>query len=93
MAVRTSGHRRDQDRDRLRRQGRPCYLCGEPIDYTLRTPDPMSFELDHIEPVSTAPEREHDPTNHGATHRRCNRGKWDGPINGSKQAPTSRRWL
>jgi 5-methylcytosine-specific restriction endonuclease McrA len=53
----------------------------------------MSFELDHVVPVSLAPEREHDPSNHAASHRRCNRGKWDGPVNGSKQAPTSRRWL
>lgn len=93
MSDRGNGYRRDQDRDRLRRKSLPCHICGQPIDYTLKTPDPGSFELDHITPVSVAPELKHDPTNHAASHRRCNREKWDGPINGSKQVPTSRAWL
>lgn len=93
MAVRGNGHRRDQDRARLGAKGLPCHICGGSIDYQLKTPDPGSFELDHITPVSLAPDLEHEPTNHGASHRRCNRDKWDGPVNGTKRTPTSRAWL
>jgi hypothetical protein len=28
-----------------------CHICGEPIDYTLRTPDPRSFVIDHVIPL------------------------------------------
>lgn len=93
MAARSNGYRRAQDRERLKRRALPCHICGQPIDYTLKTPDPMSFELDHVVPVRTSPEREHDPTNHAASHRTCNRAKWDGPVNGTKKVPTSRSWL
>ena len=42
---------RDQHRAAIRRTKPPCGLCHQPIDYSLRTPDPMSFEVDHIIPV------------------------------------------
>lgn len=29
----------------------PCALCGDPIDYTLKYPDPGSFVVDHIIPI------------------------------------------
>lgn len=29
-----------------------CYLCGEPIDYTLRYPDPGCFVVDHVIPIA-----------------------------------------
>jgi 5-methylcytosine-specific restriction endonuclease McrA len=89
----TSGHARDKARNRLRRLKLPCHICGQPIDYTLTTPHPQSFELDHIKPVSTHPELSLDPKNHAPAHRACNRDKWDGPVDGSKQLPTSRAWL
>jgi len=89
----TSGHARDKARTRLRRQGSPCWLCGKPIDYTLKTPDPGSFELDHKLPRITHPELDMDPNNWAPSHRACNRAKSDGPVIGTKQVPTSRRWL
>ena len=49
-------------RSRLKAAGRPCAICGKPIDYTLdwwvdpkdgkRKRHPMSFEVDEIIPVS-----------------------------------------
>lgn len=87
------GHQARQARVRLRRKRLPCYLCGQPIDYTLHHLDPQAFQLDHIVPLSVAPHLAFDPTNHGATHRTCNRAKSDGPVNGTKRVPTSRAWL
>ena len=42
---------RDRDRAAIRRSGAPCYLCGEPIDYSLRWPDPWCFTVDHVVPI------------------------------------------
>ena len=64
-------------RDRLRRQVSrghpPCHLCGDPIDYSLRSPDPLSFEVDHVIPRSRGGEDTLD--NAAPSHRRCNRAK------------------
>lgn len=51
-----------------------CALCGKPINAELKTPDPMSLEVDHIIPISRggAP---YDIDNLQLTHRRCNRLK------------------
>lgn len=60
----------------LRSQGRPCWICramglrGD-IDYSLGTPDPGSFEVDHLVPISLGG----DPfakSNVDAAHRVCN---------------------
>lgn len=45
-------YRRDRLRERYRALGLPCHICGLPIDYDRRTPDPLSYELDEIVPVS-----------------------------------------
>lgn len=66
---------RDRDRARFRRSQAPCAICGQPIDYTIKSPDPMSFEVDHIKPIDRFPELANDPNNKAATHRACNRAK------------------
>lgn len=51
-----------------------CPLCGKPIDLTLKTPHPLSCELDEIIPFS----RGGSPTsfdNTQLTHRICNQRK------------------
>lgn len=65
---------RDRDRKAIRREQPPCALCGDPIDYTLRTPDPMSFEVDHVVPIARG--GADDLSNKQAAHRKCNRDKW-----------------
>lgn len=50
-----------------------CHICGQPINYQLKTPDPMSFELDHIIPLAKG--GSHDATNAAASHRTCNSTK------------------
>ena len=49
----------------------PCAICWHPIDYNLATPDPMSFEVDHVVPVSEGGDP-YDPANGQASHRCCN---------------------
>ena len=71
---------RDKDRATIKR-GRPaCYLCGEPIDYTLKWPDPMCFTVDHIIPLDVATTDEERRTldvlsNKAAAHWTHNRAK------------------
>lgn len=55
--------------------GRPCWLCGESIDYTLPsgTGEDDSFERDHYFPASTHPDLYEDPANFRPSHAACNR--------------------
>lgn len=69
-----NGARRRQLRARVLAAYANCAICGQPVDKTLRTPHPLSPEVDEITPVS----RGGDPLswdNVRLTHRRCNRLK------------------
>lgn len=66
---------RDRHRATIRRRRDPCGICHEDIDYTLRTPHPMSFEVDHVMPLALGGSDELD--NKQASHRKCNRDKSD----------------
>ena len=72
----SNGHRRRQIRARILAAYDTCAICGKPVDKTLKTPHPMSAEVDELIPIS----RGGDPysfTNCRLTHRRCNRLKSD----------------
>lgn len=71
---RTNGWRRTQLRARVLATYTTCALCGQPVDKTLKTPHPMSAEVDEIIPVSKGG----DPlswNNVQLVHRQCNRIK------------------
>lgn len=54
----------------------PCWICGQPIDYTAApssTPD--SWEPDHYLPRSRHPEYALDPSNIRPSHKKCNRSR------------------
>lgn len=53
----------------------PCWLCGQPINYSLPHDDPNSFSYDHIEPWSTHPDLRFDPANGASAHLRCNKSR------------------
>ncbi len=55
----------------------PCALCGGPIDYSIRYPDPDSFVVDHVVPINAGGTDTRD--NIQPAHNRCNRLKSDGP--------------
>jgi 5-methylcytosine-specific restriction endonuclease McrA len=67
----------------------PCHLCGKPIDYSLRTPDPGSFEADHVSPHSLGGTDDLD--NLRPSHRRCNRARSNRP-DARPRLPTTREW-
>lgn len=72
----SNGYRRRMLRQRVLAAYDVCAICGKPVDKTLKTPHPMSAEVDELIPVS----RGGDPysfTNCRLTHRRCNRMKSD----------------
>lgn len=75
----------------LRRQRRPCCICHQPIDYSRRWPDPKSFTVEHLKPMSTHPHLAEDPANLDAAHYSCNSSR------GNRRPPpplgqTSRNW-
>ena len=51
-----------------------CAICGQPVDFSLRAPDPMAPTLDHIIPVAKGG---HPSAleNLQLAHMRCNRAK------------------
>ena len=52
MSAGRSTTTRDRDRAAIRRTKPPCGICEQEIDYDLKSPDPMSFEVDHIIPLA-----------------------------------------
>nr|DAF64963.1 MAG TPA: HNH endonuclease, GmR87, NESG, Structural Genomics.6A [Siphoviridae sp. ctPrm3] len=55
----------------LRSQGRPCWICGLPIDYGVPPGNPGAFECDELVPVSRGGSP-FDRDNVAAAHRCCN---------------------
>jgi len=64
---------RDRHRNIIKRNEPPCWICGEPIDYTLPHTDPKSFVVDHK--VALALGGTDTIDNKAAAHRECNRDK------------------
>ena len=63
----------------LKAQGLPCAICHEPIDYSLRTPHPRSFEVDHIDPRARGGDL-WARSNLQPAHRECNQRKGAKPM-------------
>ena len=65
---------RDRARKRIARNvqaGQPCCFCHQPIDLTLRWPDPWSFVVDHSTPTSRGGTDDYDQLR--PAHNHCNR--------------------
>lgn len=66
---------RDRHRAAIAKGEPPCHICGLPIDYALRWPEPQCFVVDHLIPVHKGgPDT---LANKGPAHRSCNRAKSD----------------
>lgn len=83
---------RDRDRKAIARTKPPCGICEGEIDYTLASPDPMSYEVDHIIPLAKG--GLDVLANKQASHRACNRSKWHNLPEDStpRQFITERVW-
>lgn len=73
-----SGSRWRALRENIKATKPPCYHDGQPIDYTLKHPDPGSFSVDHLKSWRDHPELREDPANLVAAHLRCNQSKGAG---------------
>lgn len=65
-----NGHRRREVQAYWRARKADCYICGRPIDYTRRPPDPWSYVVD--ETVAIANGGRVCKANSGPAHRWCN---------------------
>lgn len=83
---------RDQHRRAIARTKPPCHICEQPIDYSLKSPDPMSYEVDHVLALDNGGTDTLD--NKAASHRRCNREKWNrfAETQGPRTFVTHRVW-
>ena len=68
---RANGHRRDILRRRVLAAYDVCAICGRPVDKTLRSPHPMSAEVDELIPVS----RGGDPLSFTRSLRQASMGR------------------
>ncbi|OZF40762.1 hypothetical protein CH296_00455 [Rhodococcus sp. 14-2496-1d] len=59
--------------DELKSRRPPCFICGQPIDYSLPPDHPDAFSLEHRYPRSTHPHLVTDPANCFAAHLDCNK--------------------
>lgn len=69
-----------------------CALCGKPIDKTLKTPHPMSAEVDEIWPVSKGGSP-YDRDNVQLVHRICNQRKGNKIYREGERVPASAKPL
>lgn len=86
------GRRWKRLRAEVRARREPCIRCGQPIDLTLRWPDPGSFTVDHYpHPLATHPHLAEEPTNLRGAHLACNQSAgMNGPGPGIGE--TSEEW-
>ena len=80
----TRGRDYRRKRARILRDSNVCAICGDPIDTTLKWPDPYSASVDHKTPINRG--GTNHPANLQAAHLRCNRSKSD-----NDHAPIVRR--
>ena len=79
------------DRDRKARA--VCWICGQPIDYSIAPSSAdNSWEPDHVQPVAKRPDLELDLNNIKASHRACNRSRGDGTNGENTIGQQSRIW-
>ena len=78
-----------------------CAICGQPVDFKLKFPHPMSATVDHIIPVSKGGHPS-DIDNLQLAHLKCNRAKSDKALKimyvaddvgiGNRELPLSMNW-
>ena len=73
MATERNDALRKKHRAMIARSKPACHICGQPIDYTLRYPEPMCFVVDHVVPLKRGgPDT---LANKRAAHHACNSKK------------------
>ena len=103
-ADRKGAHRANYERNKKRifATQNTCGICGHPVDYSLKTPHPMSATIDHIIPVAKNGHPS-DIDNLQLAHWTCNRQKSDKifkqghetkqQVIGNRNLPQSINWM
>lgn len=86
----TNSRERQRVTAHVKARQRPCCICGQPIDYTLRWPNPRSFSVQHLIARSIRPDLMFDVANCDAAHLDCNQSHGSEPT--ITERVTSRRW-
>ncbi len=89
----------ERNKKRIYASQRTCGICGQPVDFSLRFPHPLSPCIDHIVPVSKGGHPS-DIKNLQLAHWTCNRQKADRIVRPRESAaaisnrnlPQSRDW-
>ena len=85
--------------EQVKQRSQICAACHEAIDLDLEFPDPMSFSVDHIIPLSQLGEhdpRRISPDNLQPMHLGCNARKGAGAVKPREEKlipRTSRKWV
>ena len=66
----------DKNKKRIYATQTVCGICGRPVDFSLKSPHPLSPTIDHIIPISKGGHPS-DIDNLQLAHRCCNRQKSD----------------
>src|SRR5690625_1079191 len=103
-ADRKGQHRANDERNRKRifATQNTCGICGHQVDFSLKTPHPMSATIDHIIPVAKNGHPS-DISNLQLSHWACNRQKSDKifktghdtkqQVIGNRNLPQSMKWI
>lgn len=60
----------DRNKRKVKREETHCWWCGEPVDKSLRWPDPLSASVDHVVPREKGGTNERH--NLRLAHLKCN---------------------
>ncbi len=66
----------DRNKKKIYATQKLCGICGQPVDFSLRYPNPMSKTVDHIIPINRGGHPS-DLANLQLAHLSCNRQKSD----------------
>lgn len=102
-ADRRGQHRANYERNRKRilATQNTCGICGHPVDFSLKSPHPMSPTIDHIIPIAKGGHPS-DIDNLQLAHWTCNRQKSDKifkqghqtkQVVGNRNLPQSLNWI
>lgn len=102
-ADRMGAHRANYERNRKRIMAteNTCGICGHQVDFSLKSPHPMSATVDHIIPIAKNGHPS-DISNLQLAHWTCNRQKSDKifkqghqtkQVIGNRNLPQSMNWI
>lgn len=80
----------ERNRKQVLREEADCWLCGEPVDFTIKWPEPMSKTIDHV--IAYASGGTHERSNLRLAHNICNQRRGNKDADLVKVTKHSREW-